>query len=195
MLGVWIFYAWLLLQGFRRQARPLLHIQQTYGERGAVATIVNLGREPVHIVAVMLVVETAAGRLTKWVSRETRIAGSEDPVADDALKEAPLSAGGYLVLGPFERMLQMVRQGQHVPAEADEGRREALEIRVIALHGDYESPIAAVRRFHAWRSRSAFEVLPDGLLTRRMTSGSQRRKVSRWLEQEFSRGRFAETCL
>lgn len=195
-LVVWTIYLVLFYREFRRQRTPFLIIHQAHGHGlEATALVVNLSKEPVHVLCAMLVLRTARGTFVQQLHdfrRLVRDAGSRD--AQTAIKQGPLVSGAFLGLGSFETMLnaatrEVLRhsEGRDRPDEdldLSELLRElhGVEIRVVALHAAHSRPIGASRTFHVHREGARVAIEPAVLLTRQWTSRSRRRVVRQWLQ-------------
>ncbi|MEX2584245.1 MAG: hypothetical protein WD766_13310 [Gemmatimonadota bacterium] len=162
MLGVWTFYAILFYREFQRQRTPFFVIHQAQGHGlDSTCLVVNLSKEAVHVLCVMLVLSTHRGTFSqrvrnfRRVSRESSTAG---PDVQTAIKQGPLTSGAFLILGSFEAMLEaaaedVLRRSARwgTPSEEMDLDRllpdlDKIEVRVIALHGAHERPVGASRR-------------------------------------------------
>lgn len=198
MLAVWAFYAVLFYREFRRQRQPFFVIHQAQGHGlDSTCLIVNLSREPIHVLCVLLVVQTARGVFTQRIRnfrRPTRERESDGQI-QTMIKQGPLTAGAFLGLGSFEAMLEAASDdavratGEYGPpgAEADlqdlVSDLERLEVRLICLHGARESPVGAYRSFDVRTAEDDLIIAPSMLLTRQMSSRSDARVVRGWLHE------------
>ena len=196
MLVVWTFYSVLFYREFRRQRTPFLVIHQAHGH-GLEATVlvVNLSKEPVHVLCAMLVLHTTRGTFAQQLHDFRRAPRAADPGnVQTALKQGPLTSGAFLGLGSFEAMLTaaveevLPRSGRWDGPEGGvevgellEELRE-LEIRVVALHGAHSRPVGASRVFQVHTEGDRVAIEPAILLTRQLTSRSERRMVQDWLQ-------------
>ena len=197
MLVVWTFYAILFYREFQRQRTPFFVIHQAQGHGfDSTCLVVNLSKEPVHILCVMLILHTAHGTFSQRLRNFRRLSRESEARGDvqTAIKQGPLTSGAFLGLGSFEAMLdaasEVLRRSGRWGAPDDELDLDELihdlqqvEIRVIALHGAHERPVGASRRFHVHveeQDRVAIE--PAVLLTRQMSSRSESRTVRQWLQ-------------
>lgn len=196
MLVVWTFYSVLFYQEFRRQRTPFFVIHQANGHGlDATALVVNLSKEPVHILCAMLVLHTARGTFAQQL-RDFRRMPRESASADlqTAIKQGPLTSGAFLGLGSFEAMLKAAsdevlrRSDQWEEADEDPELLEIIrdlhevEIRVIALHGAHSRPVGASRTFEVHTDGTQVAIEPAILLTRQLTGRSERRVVQEWLQ-------------
>lgn len=195
MLLVWLFYTLLFYRDFKQQRRPLIVIHQAQGH-GLESTclVVNLSKEPIHVLCVMMVAHTEEGPLTHRVTNTQRLSPEQDShwKVQDLIKQGPLPTGYFLALGSFEEMLQGA--GLLASAEIATGDTKAerirslarslrgIEIRIVALHGAYQVPVGACRTFRVKPSNGELGFEPAMVLTRQMASRSERREVRRWLE-------------
>lgn len=198
MLVVWAFYAVLFYREFRRQRRPFFVIHQAQGHGlDSTCLIVNLSREPIHVLCVLLVAETSRGTFTQRIRnfRRPGRGGEADGQVQTILKQGPLTAGAFLSLGSFEAMLDaaagdVIRESGEFGAPGTEPdledlvrEIEKLEVRLICLHGARESPVGAYRTFGVQATESQVTIAPAILLTRQMDSRSDTRVVREWLQE------------
>jgi hypothetical protein len=108
MLGVWTFYAVLFYREFQRQRRPFFVIHQAQGHGlDSTCLVVNLSREPIHVLCVLLMVHTDRGVFAQRIRNFRRPARTPETGGDvqTMIKQGPLTAGAFLGLGSFEAML------------------------------------------------------------------------------------------
>lgn len=189
-LLVWLFYAHLLWMGFRRGERPLILIHQAGGTGpGSSCLVVNLSRQPLHIINVHFILRTESHEFGLRLNEYQRITNSEerDWAAENVMKEGPLRSGEFLSLGDFRSMVESARSGydrsgrdQQEDQELAERTRE-FEIRVAAMFSAFDHPIGAIHRFDVSTQGDAVLLTPKTPLTQQLTSFRQRRRVYRWL--------------
>lgn len=201
MLAVWAFYALLFYREFKRQRTPFFVIHQAKGHGiDSTCLIVNLSREPVHILCVMLRLHTARGTYEQRLRNFRRRSDSADLGSDvqTTLKQGPLTSGGFFGLGSFEAMLEAAmddvlrRSGAWADPDGEielqqliQELRE-LEIRLIALHGAHDQPVGAVRSFQINlpdEDGDEATIEPAMLLTRQVNSRRESRLVRQWLQE------------
>jgi len=197
MLGVWTFYAVIFYREFKRQRRPFFVIHQAQGHGlDSTCLIVNLSREAIHVLCVMLIVRTSRGVFAQRIRNFRRPSRGSDTGNDvqTMIKQGPLTTGAFLGLGSFEAMLDAagddVLRESTVWGEAGEEvdlfelvpEIEELEIRLICLHGAREHPVGAWRSFRMEASEEHVTIFPSMLLTRQMSGRSESREVKQWFE-------------
>lgn len=195
---VWTFYAVLFFREFARQRRPFFVIHQARGSGlDALCLLVNLSKEPVHVLCVLAVLHTRRGTLAHRVQGFRSVARGAETGQDlrTSIKQGPLASGAYLDLGSFEAMLdaaaaelQRNDNGDVAPGDpmdAYDIAREVqqLEIRVVALHSAHESPVGAWRSFGVYARGDEVAIEPAMLLTRQMASRAEARTVRAWLRE------------
>jgi hypothetical protein len=171
MMLIWVVYAWLFYQEFRRQRAAQLFIQATGDEQcGATCLLVNLSRETVHVLGTL-----AADRDT--VVRLRDLSGRGDVSPAQRAKLGPLGAGQAMDLGSFE---DICRELSVQSKSADErGDDLSVEIRVAAIHGFREWPVGARRRF---KVEPSGRVVPEAHTTEQLRARRQGREVQGWVE-------------
>lgn len=195
-LLVWIFYAHLLWKGFNRGERPLILIHQAGGVgAGSSCLVINLSRQPLHILNIHFVLHTDSHEFAIRLNEYRRITNSEerDWVSENVMKEGPLRAGEFLSLGDFASMLEGARSG-YDGGERDAQQEQELaertrefEIRIIAVFSSFDHPVGAIRRFTVTTDDDGVFLSPKAYLTEQLTSFRQRRRVDRWLKDSLKR--------
>ena len=190
-LVVWVFYAFLLHRDARHQRLPALFIHQANGHRpDSVCLLSNLGREIVHVLGVIVVIETDEQKYYKRLASRQPIELHEYGHArvQDLVKQGPLPSGYFLALGTFGDILDLPDAGdddedvEDYPAVED---IRALEVRVAAIHAAYDEPIGALRRFRVESARR--RIVPVDPLTEVLYDRRERRRVLRWLDDWMAR--------
>lgn len=191
-LLVWIFYAHLLWTGFHRSERPMLLIHQAGGTGpGSSCLVVNLSRQPLHVIGVHCVLRTDNHVVALRLNEYRRITNSEerDWALENVMKEGPLRPGEFLSLGDFSSMLEGARagyDGADRDAEADQAlaeRTNEFEVHVTAVFSAFDKPIGAVRRFDAVTEGDDLALIPRSPMTEQLSSFWQRRRVYRSLQR------------
>lgn len=193
MLFVWLFYTALFYRDFRQQRMPLIVLHQAHGHgHDSSCLLVNMSKQPIHVLCVMLAAQTEEGEVTMRITNTTRVSPEQTShmKVQDLIKQGPLPTGYYLDLGSFQEMLEHANLVPAVERSSESAwprgtpKHEAheVELRVIALHGAYQDPIGAIRTFRMTADGGALSVEPVMLLTKQMASRAERRRVRRWLE-------------
>lgn len=192
-LFVWVFYAHLLWRGFHRSERPLILIHQAGGMGPASSClVVNLSRQPLHVLTVYFVLRTDSHEFGLRLNEYKRITNAEerDWALENVMKEGPLRAGEFLSLGDFSSMLEGARSGydggNERSARQDQElaeRTREFEIRVAAMFSSFDRPIGATRSFTVTTAGDAVRLTPTSPTTEQLVSFRQRRRVYRWLKE------------
>ncbi len=171
MLFIWSLYAWLFYQEFLRQRGCRLFIHEAGGgSPQSACLLVNLSKEPVHIICSIASRDGASIRL-----RDTTDSPDISPVQQS--KQGPLAAGSSMMLGSFESIC-----GQLDDAGSREGDEDtSVDIRVAVLHGFRTWPIGARRRFRV--EKNLRWVTPDEHETEQLRSRRQSGIVRGWLDE------------
>lgn len=194
MLFVWMFYTALFYRDFRRQRLPLIVVHQARGYGpDSTCLVVNMSKEPIHVLCVMMAARTAGGEVLASITDPHQPPLEQEPhrQVQDSIKQGPLQPGKLLSLGSIREILRVADLASADEPSTDEGQRDSarltfevdqVEVRVIALHGAYQDPIGACRAFYVSRTDSGLRIEPQTMLTHQMTSRAERRQVRRWLE-------------
>jgi len=189
-LVVWVFYAFLLHRDARHQRLPALFIHQANGNGpDSVCLLSNLGREIVHVLGVLVVIETAERHYFKRLASRQPIKLHEYGHArvQDLVKQGPLPSGYFLALGTFGDILDLPSDDDDDEVEEQPAPEDiqAIEVRVAAVHAAYDGPIGALRRFRVEPARP--RIIPTTPLTDVLYDRRERRRVLRWLDDWMAR--------
>ncbi|AWN14780.1 hypothetical protein [Salinisphaera sp. LB1] len=193
---IWLFYAHLLYQAFKRQRQARILINQGWGEQiNSVAIVSNMSHEPVYIQCVVLSIKLQDGR--KFRDSVTDFDDAEpwnarnDP--REVTRQGPLDTGCYMNLGTFQTLLRQSGQ-QHglIDGEDDPVKRMGVrdfKLTVICNYGPSGHAIGVQRTFVV-HGENRDRLCPDSIYSRRMTNRRARRKMERWLREqvEYARG-------
>lgn len=171
MFLIWAVYASLFYLEFRRRRWPQLFLHEAGGgATGSTCLLVNLGREPVHVLCSMAACDGVQARLHDTSGRDGL------PSVQRA-KQGPLEAGKSLTLGSFDDIRREIDAASNAPPEK---RDYVVDVRVAAINGDASWPVGASRRFcidvHGGR------VMPQTPTTRQLHSKRQSAEVQRWVD-------------
>lgn len=193
-LVVWIFYAQLLFNSYRRQRLPRILINKGVGGEylDSPCLICNMSQEPVFIYFMMVRLGTSEGVYTApMTDRE----GEELPPSKDKLdlrsrtRQGPIHSGEFLEFVSFRRMIE--RTLHSATPEPKDGLPTAagsslewLEVHVICIYGPERKPFGAVRRFtiEAADDEPKIRLYPATLDTQSRRSIRYRRKIDQWLK-------------
>lgn len=158
---------------------------------GSSCLVVNLSRQPLHVLSVDFVLRTESHEFGLRLNEYKRITNSDerDWALENVMKEGPLRAGEFLSLGDFSSMLEGARSNFNRDEEDKLRQTEALaertdefEIRVTAMFSSFAQPIGAIRRFMLSGDGEGITLTPKAPTTKQLTSFRQRRRVCRWLK-------------
>lgn len=196
MLLVWIFYAQLLLNSYRRARRPKVIIDQGVG-RGmdSVCLVANMSNEAIFMQVVVASLYNEEDRVSRDITdlkvreRAKEAASDQSHVSPPQAQtlQGPLQPGAYLEIGTFWEILDNVlskRRQLDDESREEEADQYSLELTIISSFGSENRPIGARRRFEFTRSdKGEHLVRATTVDTLRLTSLRERRKMDRWLRQ------------
>src|SRR5699024_5078051 len=196
-LFVWIFYAHVLWRSFCRSERPLILIHQAGGiGPGSSCLVVNLSRQPLHVLTVYFVLRTDSHAFGLRLNEYKRITNSEerDWALENVMKEGPLRSGEFLSLGDFYSMLEGARSDydgdQQAHSERDQElaeRTREFESRVTAMFSAFDRQFDAIRHCSLNMDGDQAAMIPTTPLTQHLTSYRQQRCVYLWLQMSRNR--------
>jgi hypothetical protein len=154
-LIVWVLYAQLLLNNYRRQRRPRIIINRGAGKGiGSLCLISNMSAEPIFINQIVLVLNTNQGQLCCDVTdirEESKGEIEQDLILHNATRQGPLGTGDFTHIGTFGTLIQRLAASHDIPMQGhkpgDGWDFSSLEVRVIAFYGSDKEAIGASRAF------------------------------------------------
>lgn len=188
---VWLAYFQLMYSQFSSARRPRVYIQQSGGfDSGSSCQLVNMSQQYLDIVCVRLVAEFPKGTVVCSLHEyPLRPKGDEaSKRLQDAAQVGALAPGNAARLGVFEALLRYtlaeapphLRPTDEPPESAPLDSVEALEVRVVAMFGEEDRPIAAYRRFAISRDDGDLSIRPSTLRSVQLSSRRQRAIAERW---------------
>ena len=155
-LVVWVLYAQLLLNNYRRQRQPRIITNRGAGKGiGSLCLISNMSAEPIFINQIVLILNTNQGQLCCDVTdirEESKGEIEQDLILHNATRQGPLGTGDFTHIGTFATLIQRLALLHGVPMQGHKPGEEwsfsSLEVRVIAFYGSDKHAIGASRAFH-----------------------------------------------
>ena len=191
LVTIWAVYLHMFYRQSRRHHKPVLLIHHAQGsEPSANCLLVNMSKEIIHVQCVIAEIETPQERRVHQVTQYHRVQ-TDDPEAQQRLRQGPLQPGEYLLLGRLEDLLSGLESQQNqIGDQQDSPPRltdvRAMELRAVAVHGPGEDLIGARRRFAVEHRRDQTRIHPDRLLTDQLTSRRHQRLLARWLRDSLA---------
>lgn len=183
MLVVWVFYAHLLLNNYRRQRKPKLLINQSLGRSlDARCLICNMSEESLYVAMVIAELTTPDDR---WECEVTDIVPLSDELdAKPTTTQGPLKAGEYRDQETFRYLIDRIlnAHGKQDLARCPDLELCNLSIHVVALYGAEDLPVGASRTF-AVVSDDEVWLKPHSVETDALNSPKDRKQVRKWLEK------------
>lgn len=185
-LLVWLFYAQLLLAGFRRQRQARILINQGWGDQlDSVCLVSNMSHEPIYIQCILLELSTRSGRHTASVT-DLPVANNssdQDP-ANRITRQGPLASGGYMNIGSFRRLIAQSSRICNL-THSDEQPVAELELvgfklTVISSYGPEAGLIGSTRQFDVSGENNE-RMRPATIDTGRMRNRDAREQMRNWL--------------
>ncbi|HEX8544200.1 MAG TPA: hypothetical protein VF671_21100 [Pseudomonas sp.] len=190
-LIVWVMYAQLLLNNYRRQRRPRIIINRGAGKGiGSLCLISNMSAEPIFINQLVLLLDTNQGRLCCDVTdirEESKGEIDQDLVLHNATRQGPLGTGDFTHIGTFGALIQRLATLHAIPMQGHKPGEgwtfSGLEVRVIAFYGSDKEAIGASRTFRLGEAEEGgCQLFAHTRESRQYNSHWQRRQVRRhWM--------------
>ena len=192
-LLVWIFYAQLLFQSYRRARRPKIVINQMLGNSDKARFLIsNMSQEAIHIDKVLVCMGSGEDRVCELVTDADpeQSSGEKDQNAmlsarlDEVTLQGPLGSGKCIELGAFQNLLNRIWRRAQKNSENGGTRNDAIgaghecrvEIIVMAVYSSEKGVIGASRAF--WRKEDG-ELHPEDVKTDQYTGFFARRRMAR----------------
>ncbi|MFT6600582.1 MAG: hypothetical protein ACJATD_001437 [Alloalcanivorax sp.] len=204
-LMVWVVYAQLLYNGYKRQRRPRIVINRgRYKGVDALCLISNMSAESIFVQHIVARLETDKGDYFQDVTEleqnyqegdeeRERQSTSDTPSLSDSTRQGPLGPGEFVHIGAFNSVIERIarcenlRLDQHRDdrAESDQGvvRLQSLTIQLVAIYGSDDYPIGVERRFLIRDLEEGRLLVPATWDSKRLTSRRHRKQVRQLIEQ------------
>ena len=187
MLVVWITYLQLFLASHRRQRKATILIRLGQG-RGldAHCLVTNMSAEPIYLHTLVARLDGPAGPLACPI---TELDG-EDQAADAdprlRTRQGPLGSGQIRDIGTIGAILAHVRvaHGNEAGVVPPHAGAQTLQIRVVAIYGSEDLPVAAERSFDILRDEGGTHLRPRSYGAVQIRSRRQRKALARALAEE-----------
>ena len=207
-LMVWVVYAQLLYNGYKRRRRPRIVINRgRHKGVDALCLISNMSAESIFIQHIVARLETDKGTYVQDVTeleqnyqegdeeREQQSTG-DTPSLSDSTRQGPLGSGEFVHIGAFNSVIERIahcenlRLDQHRDdrAESEKGTvcLRSLTIQLVAIYGSDDYPIGVERRFLIRDLDEGRLLVPATWDSKRLTSRRHRKQV-RQLVQDLAR--------
>lgn len=197
MMLAWVFYAQFAIFTYLHQRRARVVIDQT--EDHSLDTkfvVVNLSQQPVYITCMMIVVTSADEQKTKRINTYSHFRSSDETPGpqeiESELRHGTLDPGSLLMIGGGDRLLNwLLQDGDDEDFELSRRERlrkavaevEHFEVRILAMVGNQDRPVASRRRFYIEQSESDVTIYPAYAQTQHFNSWRDRGRVDQWSEQ------------
>jgi hypothetical protein len=188
MLVVWIFYAHLLLNNYRRQRRPKVLINQGV-ERGLESRclLCNMSEESIYIALVVAELQTEDG---SWECEVTDFGSEDDPAQSirDQTTQGPLKSGDFRDIGSYRTLVNRVLglgELTHLHGlDRAEVELHRLSIHVIGVYVSEDQPVGAARHFDLiYQDEEGYRLKATSIDTERLSSPRHRAKVEEWMKR------------
>lgn len=190
-LIVWVLYAQLLLNNYRRQRRPRIIINRGAGKGiGSLCLISNMSAEPIFINQIVLVLNTNHGALSCDVTdirEESKGEIEQDLILHNATRQGPLGTGDFTHIGSFATLIQRLAILHAIPMDGHKPGADwafsSLEVRVIAFYGSDKHAIGASRGFTLSNvEQGSYQLIAQARESRQYNTAWHRRMVRRhWM--------------
>jgi hypothetical protein len=193
MALVWLVYAHIGVIGFLHHRRPRVIIDQTEDRTlDTKFVVVNLSERPVYISCIMVAIQTDDDERVRKISTYTEVSSENGDQSRERieaeLRQGTLDSAQLLMLGDTDRLLSWMLDGDDPETPRGERLRRALveidaiEIRVIAVVGVEDRPIASCRQFLIDKSGDDVRIRPRDSYTQHLTSRKHRGTIQQWSE-------------
>lgn len=190
MLGVWIAYLQIFASGYRRQNRANILVNIGGGAGLESRCLVsNMSAGPIYLQSIFIVVEFTDRTLTRPVTETEGFESWEKPTDLNLwTRQGPLNPGEVRDMGAFGIMLDHALLSETDGRKPEQGmldRIRVLTVRIIAVYGSEDLPVAAERRFALVRQNDMVRLSPLTAQAHQVRSRSRRREMLGILEAEL----------
>ncbi|WP_404414915.1 hypothetical protein [Marinospirillum sp.] len=181
MALVWVTYFQLFFQQYKRSSRPYLVIHHAQHENiDSLCLLVNMSEEAVHIQCVQVEIWLEKGGSQVFTITEYARVNPDDQNLQRILRQGPLQAGGYLVLGSFQNLI-LGRKSENSSADHFLQDVKEIEVRAAVIHGPTKHPVGVRRRFYLQHDQTT-AIYPQNIHTEQLSRRKDRDTVRQWLE-------------
>lgn len=205
-LLVWVVYAQLLYNGYKRQRRPRVAITRGR-QKGveALCLISNMSAESIFIQHIVARLETDNGTYFHDITeleqsyqgdedeRQRRKRGGSAPSLSDSTRQGPLGPGEFAHIGAFNSVIERIarcenlRLDQHRDdrAESEKGivHLRSLTIQLVIIYGSDDYPIGVERCFLIRDVEEGRLLVPATWDSKRLNSRRHRKQVRQLIER------------
>lgn len=199
MMMAWVFYAQFAIYAYLNQRRSRVVIDQTEDySLNTKFVIVNLSELPVYVTCVMIVVNTGSEEKTRRISTYSHFMRSDETPGpreiESELRHGTLDPAGLLMIGGSDRLLSWLLDSDDDDPDIPRGQRlrqvlseiEHFDIRVMAMAGNQDKPIASRRRFCIEADEDNVTIYPAYSQTQHFNSWRTRKTADEWSDQCMS---------
>lgn len=194
MMLAWVFYAQFAIVSYFSQRRARVVIDQTEDRTlNTRFVVVNLSEQPVYISCVMVVVHSGGDEQATRIDTYSHFLSEDESASSHQLqaelRHGTLQPADLLMLGGSDRLLSWLLESkdedQDVPPRGERLRQalseiDYFEVRVIAMAGNEDKPIASRRRFLIEEREEEVTIYPAYAQTQHFNSWSNRRTADEW---------------
>lgn len=192
MLAVWLVYLQLFLMSYRRQRKAKIIVNRGVGAGiDAHCLISNMSAEPIYMQSILTTVRAGAEEWTAAVAsvEEKEDEGASEPPGRRTGRQGPLLAGGFVDLGPFEKLMHQAAgralgNAEHLP---DINSVESVEVLVIGIYGSEDLLVGARRRFEVVEEGVARRLRPKSISTEQLGGRRNRKLLERLMRDTYIR--------
>lgn len=184
MLGVWIVYLQLLLNGYRRQRRSSILITRGAGSGlRSRCLVTNMSVEPIYVTSLIATMISPEGHYEVALTDLRDL--PEDLGADprSTMAQGSLVTGQYIDLGHFDDLITLL--GQDRPGAPTPNEVTKLELVVVALYGSSHRPVGAERHFALETRDGVVRIVPQSVETLQLRSRRARLKLRRQMARHM----------
>lgn len=184
MLLVWITYLQIFSAGFRRQRKAtiLINVGQSQG-LDTHCLVTNMSAEPIYIHTVFATLGWRGGSVTCPVTELGGESWSKPSDLELWTRQGPLASANIRDMGALKAIIDHVRRSTSSTGEAPPPGREplTLEIRIVAIYGSEDLPVAASRHFDIVPTHDEPALRARSYAARQIRSRRERRQIARAL--------------
>ena len=190
MLLIWLFYAQLLFDGYRRERRPRMFINKgvSTADLDAPCLICNMSKEPVFVQSILVDLATSAGTFSASATDPDE--GEIDQAKarfGERTRQGPLHTGSCMEVPKFGILLQRAADAGGIKLvggkpESPDLALHSLTVTVVSIYGPEDDPFGATRTFRlSYDDSPRVRLSPASLDTRRLNSRREKRRIKQWL--------------
>lgn len=190
-LAVWVFYAQLLYNGYRRERRPRVLINKDVGSTDSTAAclICNMSKEPIFVEGIFVSLETSIGSFLATATDTEQGVNRKQAGPGPRTMQGPIDSGECIEVRTFSDFISRAADAGGLPLTGDRPQDPdvvffSLTVTVVSIYGSEDHPFGVTREFELHQGSSdRIRLNPSSIDTKRLTARTGKKHVKELLRR------------